>query len=789
MELLSYLAEVTARGMALAAMALAAAWVLRVKSAAARHAALTAAMLGMLALAALTAALPAIPLRVLPAVRTEAVVPAAVVWADSALPAVAPPLEPAALPPRKRAWLASLGWADASALVYGAVALGMLLRLAYGYWFARKLARKSRAIQDLPFTCESPCITVPMTVGWLRPRILLPAAWKEWAPAKLKAVLAHERMHVARADWPIMALAAVNRSAFWFNPLAWWMERKLASLAEQACDDGAVLETGARESYAEALLEMAAAVRTDSGRMVWEAMAMAQTAEVRKRIERILDDSREIPRGMTRARWAALAACSLPLLYVTVAAQLAPAQAPPVAATPLLTEIQVEAHAAPAAATPLLTEVQVEAHAVPVAAPAAQSTIAPARPGEIKYKDKRLLVLYFDLAGMPLDGQVRAQNAAQTFLDSQAAPSDLVAVMTYTGQLKVVQDFTDDRGVLDQAIRTLPVGAVQASASPSADDTQFAPGATEFNIFNTDRQLSALQSAVKMLETLPEKKALVYFGGGITRNGIGNDVQLRATINAALQANVAFFPVDAQGNVAGTPATAAGAPAQFKTEIGEEVVRASHEAPYPYRLSKAVEPLHKVDPVYPPEATAAGIQGTVLCTVVIGTDGRVKDAEVLRGNAILAPAAREAVSQYVYEPVKAPNGEQAEVETMVTVPFWLNGPPQSVMDEIRVLTQNYQALYGRRAADSGGDHPAQVLSKVEPEYPYAQRARGYQGTVTLEVTVGVDGVPKEIRVVRSDPAFDAAVITAVRQWRFTPARKDGQPVESTVTLPISFQLE
>jgi len=59
----------------------------------------------------------------------------------------------------------------------------------------------------------------------------------------------------------------------------------------------------------------------------------------------------------------------------------------------------------------------------------------------------------------------------------------------------------------------------------------------------------------------------------------------------------------------------------------------------------------------------------------------------------------------------------------------------------------------------------------------------------LKITVGVDGVPKDIRVLRSDPALDAAVLTAVRQWRFTPARQNGQPVESTVTVPISFQLE
>ena len=76
---------------------------------------------------------------------------------------------------------------------------------------------------------------------------------------------------------------------------------------------------------------------------------------------------------------------------------------------------------------------------------------------------------------------------------------------------------------------------------------------TEFNIFNTDRQLSSLEDAVKMLATLPEKKALVYFGSGVTRNGIDNDAQLRATINAALRSNVSFYPVDARGLVASSP--------------------------------------------------------------------------------------------------------------------------------------------------------------------------------------------------------------------------------------------
>ena len=96
--------------------------------------------------------------------------------------------------------------------------------------------------------------------------------------------------------------------------------------------------------------------------------------------------------------------------------------------------------------------------------------------------------------------------------------------------------------------------ANQAS-DDSAEDTgaAFTQDDTEFNIFNTDRQLAALESAVKMLGSLPEKKALVYFASGMSRTGLDNEAQLRATINAAIRSNVAFYPIDARGLVASAP--------------------------------------------------------------------------------------------------------------------------------------------------------------------------------------------------------------------------------------------
>jgi hypothetical protein len=75
----------------------------------------------------------------------------------------------------------------------------------------------------------------------------------------------------------------------------------------------------------------------------------------------------------------------------------------------------------------------------------------------------------------------------------------------------------------------------------------------EFAIFHTDRQLSALQTAAKMLGNLNEKKSLIYFASGLRLNGLNNQAQLRATVNAAIRAGVSFWPIDARGLVAQAP--------------------------------------------------------------------------------------------------------------------------------------------------------------------------------------------------------------------------------------------
>lgn len=183
----------------------------------------------------------------------------------------------------------------------------------------------------------------------------------------------------------------------------------------------------------------------------------------------------------------------------------------------------------------------------------AHTQIAAERPLDLKYADRRLLALYFDMTAMPPADQARAIGSAEDFVRKQMTPADLVAIMVYSGgEVNVHEDFTADRERLLATLRTLIVGEDENVPEPAVEGA-FGQAGGEFAIFRTDRQLSALQTAAKMLGQLNEKKALVYFASGLRLNGTDNNAQLRATVNAASKAGVSFFTVDARGLVASAP--------------------------------------------------------------------------------------------------------------------------------------------------------------------------------------------------------------------------------------------
>jgi len=176
-------------------------------------------------------------------------------------------------------------------------------------------------------------------------------------------------------------------------------------------------------------------------------------------------------------------------------------------------------------------------------------------------QDHRLIGLFFDMSSMQQLEQARAVEAATKFVQSQMTAADLVSIMTFGSKFKVIQDFTGDRDLLLSTIRDLALGDsadlatmdTTGTADEGDDSGSFVADNTEFNIFNTDRKLTALEDAAKKLAPYPQRKALIYFSSGVEKTGIENQSQLKATVNAAVRANVSFYPVDARGLVADPP--------------------------------------------------------------------------------------------------------------------------------------------------------------------------------------------------------------------------------------------
>lgn len=285
---------------------------LRIRSASARHAAWTSLLAVMLLMPAWIAwgpkvALPILPERVHDAL--EPILPKGEILQGPRRPAMSSvPVQRGSTTPGAPEPAPAWPWAGIVLACYFAGAGVMLVRLIVGTVRVHSLVHRARAEGGI-FT--SPECAAPVSVGWFRPVILLPPNWRSWPAAELDAVLIHEREHVRRRDPLIRWLALLDRAIFWFHPLAWWLERKLAELAEDACD-AAVLRRGHDPRlYSEYLIELARAVNRAGARLpAWG--AAIDGGALASRIQRILDGGPIQVLSRTRAT-AAVALCAMAL--------------------------------------------------------------------------------------------------------------------------------------------------------------------------------------------------------------------------------------------------------------------------------------------------------------------------------------------------------------------------------------------------------------------------------------------------------------------------------------------
>jgi beta-lactamase regulating signal transducer with metallopeptidase domain len=104
---------------------------------------------------------------------------------------------------------------------------------------------------------EVPSLGVAATIGWRRPLVLLPAAWRNWTANERRAVLAHELSHVAQRHFPLWLVGQAAVATHFYHPLVHWLGRRLRLEQELAADELAVRLFGNRHAYTNALAGLA----------------------------------------------------------------------------------------------------------------------------------------------------------------------------------------------------------------------------------------------------------------------------------------------------------------------------------------------------------------------------------------------------------------------------------------------------------------------------------------------------------------------------------------------------
>ncbi len=721
------LADASLRSLIVAAAAFAASWR---RPAAFRHAVWSSALICMLLMPAMTALLPELPIAVWPASQ-----PAPVPSID--LPAAMPAGQPGPALPVSKPW-----WPQAMVWVYAGVAALFAARVALAYAMAARLVRRSTQVLDfraLRFAdgCEvyeSEAARVPVTVG---PRIVLPRAWREWDDACVAAALAHEAAHVRRHDWWIALAAAVNRCVFWFHPLAWWLERNLSNLAEQAADDASLLATGDRRAYARLLVNMAQAVQQGGRRMAWEALAMARPSGVSRRVEAALDERRKLSAGVGRARAAAVLACAVVLGTVAASARLVAQQA---------RAEQVMRFGIPANPQRQTAERVSELEAQVAA-------------NSDDFTARQALIMHYNSAGDREAWKRHLIAYIERWPESAWLSSPTFRVMVQLPRMADASDYAELRQVWDRMLQQRP------------DDPRVA-----FNAALTMRYAGAYQDAAALLrkvqEREPENRRIssvelvdVYVDAIVAGEGrpvgfaqearrellASSDPTALLTAGSRLEQWMMMHP-----GTSSTLEPLAKSISECLRELGVELQQGGARMP-----ARGVG-----------GGVAGGVGGGVRTGVAAGVAGGVPGG-VRTGAMAGAP---QGIAGGLPGGIRDPN---TGIVTAAPAPVIAQAveafpPPPEGVQRIRV----------------GGAIQAVRLEHHEnPEYPPLARQARVQGVVRFNALIGADGYIRDLTLTSGHPLLVPAAQQAVRRWKYQVTLLNGQPVEVITTIDIPFSLD
>ncbi len=272
----------------------------------------------------------------LPAIATVAAVTAPQTFEESAaVPASTPVAVPVPLNWSRlllNVWLVGAAVALVP-VIGGMLSLARLGRRARSTSSPKALAAFEHASRDLGVRRRVRLWTsdersMPMTWGWLRPVVLLPADANSWTEERLHAVLCHELAHVERRDPLVRLIAQAARATYWYFPLAHLALKRLERDQEFACDDRAVLAGQRPVEYAKHLLAVASA-RPAPRWAPSAALAMARPSRLEQRLRALFDSQQSRELGARRGRLAAFLVTALGCMTLaTVHPQLMQAEQP-----------------------------------------------------------------------------------------------------------------------------------------------------------------------------------------------------------------------------------------------------------------------------------------------------------------------------------------------------------------------------------------------------------------------------------------------------------------------------
>ena len=205
---------------------------------------------------------------------------------------------------------------------------------------------------------------------------------------------------------------------------------------------------------------------------------------------------------------------------------------------------------------------------------------------------QRYIVLFFDNSTMDPAMQLQARQAAAKFIDANAGPSRLMAIVNFGGSLQIAQNFTANA----ERLKSVVSGVKFSATSPNPDDstaalttvgnTSLSHAAAEFGARSV---IMGLRNLAKSLATVPGRKSLILLTGGF-RMSNEDMSELTALINVCNKSNVAVYPIDARGLVAdGGARLFNGAPNGQEVAVPEVASVQSDAVPPPGVVSSAAQ--------------------------------------------------------------------------------------------------------------------------------------------------------------------------------------------------------